>query len=92
MPRSSAFDNGSAVTVAATTTSLAPARPGRTRIALSNMHGTSTVDLSLGTAAAVVGEGIRLHALAPVVIIDGYDGPIQAIASTGTAAVGVTEW
>lgn len=80
------------VEAGATSVQLVAANEDRTAIWVSNGHATQVAWLSLGTTDAVVGSGIKVPAgVGGPVLIPGYNGPIQVIASGATTPVGYTE-
>ncbi|HWE98701.1 MAG TPA: hypothetical protein VG248_02790 [Caulobacteraceae bacterium] len=76
------------VTVAATATLIAAARPDRQQITVVN---GSTVKVYVGGSAVTTGTGVELYGAEGASLSLGYTGPIYGIVATGTEAVSVVE-
>lgn len=87
-----AKEPGATASIGTSTAQLVAANPNRVAIYISNGHATQVAWVSLGSAAAVANEGIKIPpGEGGPVKIDEFTGPIQIIASGATTPVGYTE-
>src|SRR4051812_32478031 len=86
-----AFTPATSASVGAASVQLAAANKSRVEITICNDHATQVVYLSLGSAAAVVNQGIRLNAAGGSYTTSAYLGAIQAIATGAATTVTITE-
>lgn len=87
-----AFQPGTAVAVGAASVQVsAGVTAGAGERIFQNDHATQVIYLRLGTGNAVLNQGIRLNAAGGTVTLQGYTGPVQAIATGAATPCLVTE-
>lgn len=74
-----------AVSVLVTDTQIVPANPNRQQVTICNNHATQVVYLSLGSAAAVASQGIRINGAGGSYTTKVYRGEIRGISVGGTS-------